>query len=692
MLGWDTETVLIAPGMQAPPLVCLSVSDGTLVKWDQSVELAAALLDSGQLLGGHNTAFDWAVIANQEPRLLPKIFAAYENNQLVDTGVRQKLIDLAHGELRGWFRGGDKPERIGYGLGDGPKERPSIGLARRLFGIKLEKEDTWRLRYGELMHVPLDQWPPDAKKYAINDAQILMPIYDLQEQHIDLLADQYRQFRAAFWLKLMSIWGITTNPEAVRKFTEATKAEYARLAKDLVAAGLLRPDRPFKSGPRKGQIKVGARDTKAAMARLERVYAAQERTIPLTATGEGAGEDRREGEGVSLDESVCAESGDPILEKYAELSSLKKTLSENIPVLWSGTTHPIHTFYDELKETGRVGSSNPQMMNLPRAVGIRECHWPRYGCVFANADYNVAELCGWAQVCKSVLGFSRLAEVINAGDDPHLAMAATLQGISLEETKARYKAGDKVIEEARQFAKIPGFGLPGGLGVETFVAYAAANGAKITLERAQEVKDLWHQTWPEARPYFQWINTLVDKPFPVVEQLFSGRYRGGVRFTSASNGFFQAIVADAAKTAGWMIAKACYVDRNSVLFGSRPVVFNHDEFILESPIEIGFECALELSRLMVEGARPWMPDVPPKAEPKLMKYWSKNAKPVFVDGRLVPTGQYRGIWWNEPIQQWSVTYKKNFVGSHHDEEYAARWYDRVAMQHGDTNLNFKKAA
>lgn len=691
MIGWDTETVLIAPGMHAPPLVCMSVSDGTLVKYDQAVELAVALLDGGQLLVGHNTAFDWAVIAAQEIRVLPKIFQAYEENRITDTMVRQKLIDLAHGELRGWFRGGDKPERIGYGLGDGPKEKPSIGLARRLFGVTLDK-DTYRLRYGELRHVPLEQWPEGAKQYAVDDATILKPIFELQEREEALLADQFRQVRAAFWLKLMSIWGITTNPEAVQKFTEMTKAEYARLAKDLVAAGLLRPDRPFLSGPRKGQIKVGARDTKAAMIRLEQVYAAQGRTVPLTATGLRAGEEREEGEGVSLDESVCAESGDPILEAYAEFSSLKKTLSENIPVLWSGTTQPIHCFYDELKETGRTGTSNPQIQNLPRKVGIRECYWPRKGFVFADADYSTMELCCWAQVCTSVLGHSKLAEVLNAGADPHLAMAATLNGISFEEAQTRLKAGNKEIKAARQFAKIPNFGLPGGLGVETFVAYAANNGVKVTLARASEVKELWHQTWPEARPYFSWINTLVDKEFPVIEQLFAGRYRGGVGFTDSANGFFQGLAADAAKTAGWLITKACYIDRTSVLFGSRPVAFIHDEWIVESPIEIGHECAIELARLMVEGARPWLPNVTPRAEPALMKYWSKGAESLYVDGRLVPTGQYRGIWWNEPIQQWSVMYKKDFVGSHPDEEYAARWYDHVAMQHGDTNLNFKKAA
>ena len=48
------------------------------------------------------------------------------------------------------------------------------------------------------------------------------------------------------------------------------------------------------------------------------------------------------------------------------------------------------------------------------------------------------------------------------------------------------------------------------------------------------------------------------------------------------------------------------------------------------------EAAQELGRLLVAGAAPWLPDVPIKTEPLLMRRWSKLAKPVFKEGRLAP--------------------------------------------------------
>ena len=117
--------------------------------------------------------------------------------------------------------------------------------------------------------------------------------------------------------------------------------------------------------------------------------------------------------------------------------------------------------------------------------------------------------------------------------------------------------------------------------------------------------------------------------------------RGKCRYTQACNSLFQGLGADATKAAGFLVSYACYVDQDSPLFGCRLVNFVHDEFIVEVPEERGHECAMELARLMVEGAKPWLPDVPPKvSEPMLMRYWSKKAKQVWKDGikggRLVP--------------------------------------------------------
>ena len=129
-----------------------------------------------------------------------------------------------------------------------------------------------------------------------------------------------------------------------------------------------------------------------------------------------------------------------------------------------------------------------------------------------------------------------------------------------------------------------------------------------------------------------------------VKHLFSERWRGACTYCAASNTFFQGLGSDAAKRALYLVQRACYTHDGregrpySVLFGSRSVNFVHDEIILETEDTPGaHDVAIELARVMVEGANEFLPDVPARTEPLLSRCWSKKAKPVFgPDGRLVP--------------------------------------------------------
>jgi DNA polymerase-1 len=177
-------------------------------------------------------------------------------------------------------------------------------------------------------------------------------------------------------------------------------------------------------------------------------------------------------------------------------------------------------------------------------------------------------------------------------------------------------------------SKAANFGYPGGLGARTFIDYAKAS-YKVTLseQEAMRLRDSWFREWPEMRPYFERIAEITSDYGPrSITQHKSGRVRGGVSFTSAANSFFQGLAADAAKEAMWLITKACWLDRESPLFGSRMVAFIHDEFVLESPIDRASAAGDELARLMVLGAQKWIPDVPIIAEPKLMRNLDKGAE------------------------------------------------------------------
>ena len=263
--------------------------------------------------------------------------------------------------------------------------------------------------------------------------------------------------------------------------------------------------------------------------------------------------------------------------------------------------------------------------------------WDQDRAVFAQADYDTFELCCWAQVCYSVLGFSRMGDTINAGKDPHLQLASEILGWPYE-TCATILADDtlpqyQLVKDTRQTAKHCNFGFMGGLGVNAFIdlVYSMSN-EKLDPLRARQLRDLWFATWPEAREYFNWINSLHGH----CVQLSVNRVRSGATFCQSANTFFQGLAADIANYAGWLITRACYNDPSSVLYGSRPVLFVHDEFILECPESLGHEVAAELVRLMLLAAQPFLPNVKLGASSCLMRYWSKKAKPVFKQGRLIP--------------------------------------------------------
>jgi len=589
-IAFDTETHLIGPALKAPPLVCLSYAEGAnagLERHDTAREMFEVFLESDRVLVGHNVAFDFGVCAAKWPDLLPSIFDKYERDQVTDTMLRQQLIDIAA------TRRAPHPQSLAE-------------LSRRWLGVTLDKgEDTWRLRYGELHDVPLADWPQDAKAYAVDDARATLAVW-LQQETQDLhLLDEYRQARAAWWLHLMSSWGLRTDPVAVEALAERLQTQHEALKSELVTGGLMRPN--------------GVRDTKAAHARMLAVVEDPELS-PKT-------------KNPKLDKDACDSSGDPLLQAYAKVSSVKTRIGNYVKLLRRGL---IHANFNSLLETGRT-SSSPNVQNLPRKGGERECFVPRPGHVFIAADYSQFELRTVSQVMISLLGLRpKLAAALNAGIDPHLEIARRIVECSYDDAATRLAAGDDEVDLARQVGKVANFGFPGGLGIGRFVHYARNQyGVIITEAKAAELKEYWFQAWPEFEAYFRWVGVQCDSGPAKFEQAFVGRFRGGCSYCEACNTMFQGLAADAAKRAGFMIAKACYVERASPLFGVRPVNFPHDEFIAEVLEARAPEAAEELARLMVVGASVYLPDVPPLAEAYIMRRWSKKAKPVRgADGRL----------------------------------------------------------
>lgn len=642
---FDWESFLIQPGKHAPKGVCVSFCNEDLDTKDPRVSLAHANFDRSDLhdifddalknadiINGANLAFDLGLVWQEFPDLAPRIWDAYQAERMVDVLLNEKLIDIGKGILGMHFHQ-NVFKNVRYNLAD---------VTQRRLGVFLEK-DEWRLIYGTLWNIPISQWQPGARQYSAFDTKYAHLVLVDQVSEKRYLRDSHRQAKAAWWMHLMTCRGFRVEGKSIETLATYVQGEIDKLQKFLFACQLV-----------DGK---GKKNSKIAAARMETICAQKGIEVPRTDPSMKFPNGQ-----VQITDAACTETQDPQLLAYARYTSLSNIKSKDILALAAAAKAgmPIQSNFDVIKETGRTGSSGGkkkkgvmrtsygyQLQNVRRGVedadgvklpGVRECFVPRKGFHLLSIDYGQMELHAWAQVCITLLGYSRLAESLNKGIDVHSQLGAQMIGRSYEDVvKNKKNKKEPWAADARQMAKAGNFGYPGGLGTETFVAFAKASyGIDITLEQATKLRAVWYETWKEARDYFNRIKAMVEmSPHGGIVQLKSDRYRGRTSFTKAANGMFQGLAADCAKDAGFRLARACYATTGP-LSGSYIVDFIHDEFLFEVPIEKAHEAAHAANDIMEEAGRIWMPDVPPKSEPALMYCWTKEAATVYEDGRLVP--------------------------------------------------------
>jgi DNA polymerase-1 len=611
--AFDTETEKILDGNLAPRLACISWCDGTesgLVHVRDSYEFIKErferCLQNRELVIGHNIAYDMGVLINELPALKPLVFKLYDADLVCDTQLRQQLLDLAQGKLFISEEGGGRKDS--YSLSATAFRNLGKGLAKGA--------DTYRLRYGELRDVyPIEFWPKAARDYAILDAETTYRVWAAQGPSV---VNEFHQSRTGFCLHLFSAWGIRTDRDKANQFKTHLKNDKERLKGPLIKEKIMRPD--------------GTKNTKLIKQRVALAY-----DIPYTKDAFGdyvfdlsnlPEELKTEGGDISTSNDILKESGDDGLIALAEYKAVEKLLTTFVPVVERGLDVPINCRYKPLVNTGRAASSSPNMQNLPRKGGARECFMARHAYGLLSVDFGTIELRALAQVMKDRLGIEgELFKVLRSGKDLHLDGAADVLGISYEEAERRYKAGDKEVEEIRQLFKVANFGFPGGMAPKRFVGYAKAQGVVITLEKSFWLKRQWERKWPEIpNEYFPYIKWLIENNNATMTQVRSERVRGNVTFCACANGFFQGLAADGAKEACWLVTKACYLNEQSALYGSRPVIFIHDEIVTEVRLDRAHWAAEEQCKLMVEGMSKWIPDVPIVVSPALSLRWYKGSK------------------------------------------------------------------
>ncbi len=630
VVAFDTETHLIAPGSQFPQLVCVQFKvndEPAQVLHHADPRLLPLLIfwltDPGIILVGHNTAFDTGVLATWDPGLLPLIWDAYGQSKITDTLMREQLLNNAKGHLKARpGRHDGEWIKCGYGLSD---------LTRKYLGYDLDKPvkvdgmpdpGHVRLRYKELTYIPVSSWPPGFLEYALADAEATMGVYQAQGGQT-YIPDEYVQAHSDFALKLMSAHGVYTDLAGLTALEAETRAAHQEVSDVLLREGLLRTG--------------GTRNIKAAQAWLLNVCSEAGCEVPMTKPSARFPEGQP-----ALSADALDKMDDPVLTAYAEYGVLNDILAKDIPMLREGVGHPIHVRYG-FAASGRTTCSKPNLQNLRSAKGIREAFVPRPSRIFLATDYGGLELHTLAEVCIQLFGYSKLADALNEGRDPHTEIAARIMdtdyatAVALkkgsEEDQARFK-------NARQTGKAANFGFPGRLGERTFVTQARAQyGVTLEPHEARALKREYFSAWPEMEEYFRWVNGQKGYDGMLsIAQVGSLRQRGGMYFPAACNTMFQGLGADAAKAGLREVIGACYVVEDSLLFGCRPIAFIHDEILLEIPDDDQAHDRMEeQGRLMCLGADKYVPHVPTKVESVLMRRWSKGAKPTYNEqGRMIP--------------------------------------------------------
>lgn len=161
---------------------------------------------------------------------------------------------------------------------------------------------------------------------------------------------------------------------------------------------------------------------------------------------------------------------------FRELTKLKSTYVDSLPLLINKKTGRVHTSYAQaVAVTGRLSSNNPNLQNIPirseRGKEIRKAFIPRDSKhVLVSSDYSQIEL----RIVAGISGDPNMCEAFKTGIDIHTATAAKVFHVDEKE----------VTKEMRYKAKSVNFGIIYGQG-----AFGLADNLGISRSEAKEIID-----------------------------------------------------------------------------------------------------------------------------------------------------------------------------------------------------------
>ena len=263
--------------------------------------------------------------------------------------------------------------------------------------------------------------------------------------------------------------------------------------------------------------------------------------------------------------------------EYRQLSKLKSTYVDALPVLLNPATGRLHTTFGQTgTATGRLSSASPNLQNIPirTELGreIRAAFTVEPGHVLLAADYSQIELRLLAHFSKDPL----LVEAYRRGDDIHTLTASQVFGVPPLMVTADHRRQAKVVNFGIVYG-LSAFGLSQTLGIEPGEAKQFIN---AYFEKYKGVRAFIDKTLEEARRE-QKVRTLFGRVRPIPDINSKNINQRGFAERTAVNTPLQGTAADLIKIA--MISIDAALRERGLK--SRMTLQVHDELVFEVPEE-----------------------------------------------------------------------------------------------------------
>lgn len=260
---------------------------------------------------------------------------------------------------------------------------------------------------------------------------------------------------------------------------------------------------------------------------------------------------------------------------FRQLSKLKSTYADALPLLINPETGRIHTSYNQtVTATGRLSSSEPNLQNIPvrgeMGKRFRQAFVPEKGHLLLSADYSQIELRILAHLSED----PALMESFVHDRDIHQETAARVFGTT--------SLFDK--EEQRRKAKIINFSIIYGTS-----AFSLAKELQTSTSEAQKFIDRYYEKHPKVQEFLEakveeaktkgFSETILGRKRQVPELKQAERMIQQAGRRIALNTPIQGSAADLMKIA--MIDIWRELQRKKLL--SRMILQVHDELVFEVP-------------------------------------------------------------------------------------------------------------